>query len=390
MNNTSPDMDAAGAGVAGSDAGGAAMVAGGGGVGGQGADERFLAATAEMKSLFDVRRLMFILVNIILPGVVMGATDCISGSSYPPELAWFPRHVLLLSGAAITVTGLFVGLILMRCHLGLVIHSAKARYAMEGVISSHGINWLGVTANFIILVGLAAGAGLAMALAPLAARFALPIWLAPAAGAGVPPLLLLFLLMNHARGNRVVNKLRGGWTGGAVADGAQEGWARMSMDAANQDMAVVVTMAAALFTGFFAAMTSFGSIAPDLATDISPDLLRRHGVSATAAYLVISLLLSARMVARLRIAIAAASDRLAVLRQEVDNPWRFRFLERTFLLFLFVLTLTAGALAILLRSVGVAALPAAGAATGAVLLGVIWYPLTLARGRRKYAAKNWL
>jgi hypothetical protein len=147
-------------------------------------------------------------------------------------------------------------------------------------------------------------------------------------------------------------------------------------------VAVVVTMAAALFTGFFAAMANVGSIPGTLAAGIATDPLKRWCVPALSGYLTVSILLSVRMVLRLRGGIADHSLALARLRAEPDDPWRFNPIERTFLLFLLVLMLLGASAVILVWSVGGRA-PALVAGGAVVLLGVLRYRQFLGNGRRK-------
>ena len=83
-------------------------------------------------------------------------------------------------------------------------------------------------------------------------------------------------------------------------------------------------------------MTNVGGIPAELTMDIDPDLVWRFGVPFLASWLVLSMLLSARMVVRLRLALAEHAQALAALRDEPDDPWRFRPTERTYVLFLLV------------------------------------------------------
>ena len=82
------------------------------------------AATHEIESNTDVRRLMFVVVNIVLPCGAMAVAACLSGSDYPPALAWLPGRVVLVSGLLL-LTGTIVAVVLMRCHYGMVVNSAK-------------------------------------------------------------------------------------------------------------------------------------------------------------------------------------------------------------------------------------------------------------------------
>jgi hypothetical protein len=147
-------------------------------------------------------------------------------------------------------------------------------------------------------------------------------------------------------------------------------------------------MAAALFAGIFNAVTNVGGIAEGLDTIPSASSIVRHGVVALTGFALVSLLLSARMVVRLRLALASSSAGLARLRGETDDPYRFHL----FLLFLLLQLFTSASAVILAWSLWDRT---AGASAGAVtfLAGAIWYGWCLFReGSRseRYAGSRFI
>ena len=59
------------------------------------------AAMNEVHSNLDVRRLMIVIVNVLLPAATMAAVTALAGHDLPPQLAWLPRHVLWLVGVRV-------------------------------------------------------------------------------------------------------------------------------------------------------------------------------------------------------------------------------------------------------------------------------------------------
>ncbi|MFQ5507329.1 MAG: hypothetical protein ACE5F1_21390, partial [Planctomycetota bacterium] len=267
-------------------------------------------------------------------------------------------------------------IILTRCHFGLVVNGTKMLKVVSGELRLAGLNWLGVTTNFVILTSLSAAGGMWLCVASFGWSEAAGI-----AGLAVLVLLPMFLGLNHRRANRLCRKLDASWNHGSVSMELREKHTQLSLDATASDISVIVTMAAALFAGFFNAMTNLGGIPPSLVIDLPVSLVKRMGVPICSGYLALSLVLSARMVLRLRLALAEHAARLAELRQEPDDPWGFKILERSFLLYLLVCVLACASLAIFGWSV-------AGMWTGlgsALLLlafGLHWYPRQLRKAGR--------
>jgi len=335
----------------------------------------FRAATKEIESNLDVRRLMFVVVNVMLPGGVVAVADCLSHENYPEAMAWLPRHVMLLAGLVFVVVGTIVAVVLSRCHFGMVVNGAKLARVRTGRVELHGLNWLGVTTNFVVLAGLAAGAGLGLTL--LSFGWTTWAWIGALA---LFVLLPLVLRVQHLGANDLVRRLAGHWQHDELPAEVREEHVQMSLDSTSADVTVIVTMAAALFSAFLAAMANFGGVADSHALPVDPQTLRTWATPALAAYLTAFLLLSGRMVVRLRLALAEHSAALAALRDEPDDPWRFNPLERTFLLFLIVDALAGLALALVLWSV-LGGLVAGVAGAALVVTGAVWYRVVLAGAR---------
>jgi hypothetical protein len=340
-------------------------------------DQDFEAALHEVESNLDVRRLTFVLGNILVPAMVMAMSDAMAGTEYPPEIAWLPRNILWLVGGVLAIGGVLVSAILARCHFGLVVNGSKMRKVTTGAEEISPLNWLGVTTNFTALTALSSGAGLALTILAIAEPR-----IAVIAGAVLVVLLVLWLRATHWRANRLCRRLYPSWQQGAVRLSLREEHARKSLDATTADISVIVTMAAALFAGAFSAMTNIGGIPDSLELGLATRDLKAHGLAALSGYTLLSLLLSARMVVRLRIALGDHSATLARLRNEPDEPFAFRWTERTFLLFL-VVELLAATCAVIFAWTLVD--ERAGRIFGGVVIvtGVIGYVLRLgwARGR---------
>jgi hypothetical protein len=138
----------------------------------------------------------------------------------------------------------------------------------------------------------------------------------------------------------------------------------------------------ALFAGVFNALTNLGAIPDSLLVTPPPATLKGFGPAVLTTFLLVSLLLSCRILVRLRLAFGEHSRKLAGLRGETDRTamvWRPQ--ERSYLLYAIVLALAVAA-AVMLgwervgRTVGLIA-------GGALLLaGAIWYPIVLRLARR--------
>ncbi|MCA8955084.1 MAG: hypothetical protein KDC87_03365 [Planctomycetes bacterium] len=340
------------------------------------AAQDFRAAVREFRSNVEVRRLMFVVANVLVPALVMAAADAMSGADYPPELAFVPRRILSLTGGIAALSGLLIGLVLARCHMGMVIQGNKLAKVLHGRLELAPVNLLGVTPNFLLLTGISAAGGLCLA----CIAWGLAWWLSALLGAALLVVLMAMLLRDHRRALATARRLDAAWTHAPIAIELREQHATDSLEDTTADIAVVVTMAAALFAGAFNALTNVGGIADQLVLEIPPHTLKRVAVPTLAWFMVVSLLLSCRMVVRLRIALAQHSSTLAGLRQEPDDPWRFKPLERTFLLYGIVLVLACASGGIAGRSLGSGV--AAWVATGALAMaGLCWYPFALRLAR---------
>ena len=336
----------------------------------------FRAAMREVHTNVEVRRLMFVVVNVLVPTLLMAGADTLSGGSYPPELAWLPANILWIVGILGGAGALLVALVLGRCHAGMVINGSKLQKVTKGQVQLSKLNWLGVTTNLVALAALSAAGGVAL----LLATSGQPVSTVASASAAALLLPLAALQWFHARANRTVRHLEASWNHGDVPSALREEHATTSLDDTTADIAVVVTMVVALFAGAFNALTNLGAIPGDVPIAVPVARLQAVGAPALAGFLVLSIALSLRMVVRLRIALAQHASTLAVLRGEHDEPWRFRPIERTFLLYAIALLLCGASALILGWNLGgrVAGLATAG---GVLLVGSLYYPIVLAGAR---------
>jgi hypothetical protein len=325
---------------------------------------------------------MFVISNILIPALSIAMLDTLTGSYYPDQLRWLPMYILPISGAVLALSGILITAILTRCHFGLVVNGNKMEQVISGRMKLAGLNWLGVTTNFVALTALYASAGLSLLLASYR-----PDYWALAAGLILFVALMLYLRINHALANRLSTKLADCWQPGEVSVRYREEHARESLEATSSDISVIVVMAIALFSGMFNCMTNIGSISPDLPLFLPVDIIKAWGIPLLSSFTIVSLLLSGRMVVRLRIALAQHSQQLAELRNEPDDPWQFRLQERTYLLFALLHLLTGASTVILVWTLS-------GLQWGLLagllllLLGLIWYPLRLLLTRQKPALRS--
>ncbi|MEM7201959.1 MAG: hypothetical protein AAF628_16955 [Planctomycetota bacterium] len=340
----------------------------------------FGAALHEVESNLEVRRLMFVLSNVLVPACLLALSDGLTGTAYPPALRWLPEHLLPLVGGILMIAGVLVTGILTRCHFGLVVNGSKMAKVTTGVLRAQPLYWLGVTANFVALTALSAAGGASLLVAGLGAPLAAAI-----TGPVLFLLCLIYLRWNHGRANRLCARLTEQWQAGTVAAALREEHARKSLDATTADISVIVVMAAALFAGAFNSMTNVGGLTDALTLTPAAATLRAHGVAALSGFALVSLLLSARMVVRLRIALAEHSQTLAALRGEADQPWRFRLHERTYLLFGIVHLLSVAAAVILAWDLGGVRV-GLGVGGGLLIAGLVWYPWALWRAGRRQRA----
>jgi hypothetical protein len=339
----------------------------------------FAAALHEIESNVDVRRLMVVVIHVLVPGMAMVLVNTTTGASYPAQLAWLPHHVLWIVGIVLAIGGLVTSVILARCHFGMVVNGAKMQKVDRGEFRPTGLNWLGVTTNFLAINGLTAAAGTALVGLAFGAPF-----LGAVAGIVLFALMLVILRVQHTRANALCGRLAPSWQRGGIPLSLREEHLRKSLDATAADVAVVVTMAAALFTGTFDAMANVGALSREVLPGVAVGMLQTGAMTALSCFSLVSLLLSARIVVRLRIAVAEHSERLASLRGEQDEPWRFRLTERTFLLFVLVMLLASAMALVAGWTIGGAwgggdTGPLVGGVLAAALAlaGLVWYPLQL-------------
>ncbi|MFK7739764.1 MAG: hypothetical protein AB8H80_05525 [Planctomycetota bacterium] len=340
----------------------------------------FAAAMHEVENNLEVRRLMVVLSNVLTPACVMAVTDAMSGASPSAALAWLPPLVLPICGALLLATGILVTGVVSRCHFGLVVNGTKIRKVQTGELALRSLNWLGVATNFLLLTALSTALGAAGLVA--AFDFGHGMWTWLAAGAAFV-LVLSWLPISHMRANSLCRRLDDSWQHTSVSSTLRAEHARKSLDGTNADIAVVVVMAVALFAGVFNSLTNVGAIPDQLAVTPPPGTLKVWLPPVLLVFVLGSLLLSCRILVRLRLAFGEHSQTLAELRNEQDPTamvWRPQ--ERTYLLYAIVLMLAVAAALMLgyqLHGRG-AGLIAGGSM---LLLGVFWYPLMLRLARRR-------
>ena len=337
----------------------------------------FAAAMHEVENNLEVRRLMVVLANVLTPACVMAVTDSMSGAAPTPSLAWLPPIVMPICGGLLLATGFLVTGVVSRCHFGLVLNGTKMKKVETGQLELRPLNWLGVTTNFLLLNAVSAALGALM----LLASFGFESWAWVGAGA-VFALVMGWLPISHVRANRRCRELDQHWTHAEPTTALRIQHGRKSLDSTTADISVVVVMAVALFAGVFNSLTNLGAISDDLAVTPGPGVLKDWAPAILTSFVLVSLLVSCRILVRLRLAFGSHSSRLAALRGESDRTalvWRPQ--ERTYLLYAIVLALAVAA-AVMLgweragRTVGLIA------GGGVLLAGAIWYPAVLKLARR--------
>ncbi|MGE0145174.1 MAG: hypothetical protein AB7I19_18510 [Planctomycetota bacterium] len=343
------------------------------------ADIDYAAAMHEFDSNVGVRRLMLVLTNVLTPAMVMAVGDCLTGASPLEALAWLPRMIVPFTAALLLLAGVLVTGIVVRCHFGLVINGTKLKKVEKGVLVLGRLNWLGVTTNFVVLTAMTAALG-AMG---LAVGLQQPAYVVGGGGGTVAVALFAWLWLTHQKANRRCKQLDVDWQAGPPSTTLRAEHARKSLEAAAADISVVVVMAVALFAGFFNAIANLGAVPLDLAVVPTPESIHRHGAFVLLVFLLISMLLSLRILLRLRLAFGEFSIELAELRKESDDTaMKWKLVERTYLLYAIVLLLVVASAFMLgyeRRDLDLGLLLGGVTAVG----GAAWYPLTLARERRR-------
>tara|TARA_R110002072_G_scaffold269796_3_gene429160 strand:- start:22889 stop:23920 length:1032 start_codon:yes stop_codon:yes gene_type:complete len=340
-------------------------------------DVDFGAAMHEVENNLEVRRLMVVLANVLTPACVMAITDSLSGADMSESLAWLPPLIMPLTGGLLLATGFLVTGVVARCHFGLVLNGTKMRKVETGELKLNPLNWLGVTTNFLVLTALSSALGTICLMAGLGLG-----WWAWIGGAATMFVVMLWLPISHVRANRRCKELDQHWQHGPVTKELRAEHSRKALDNTTADISVVVVMAVALFAGVFNALTNLGAIADDLAVVPATTTTKALAPVILTSFLLLSLLLSCRILVRLRLAFGQHSHRLATLRDEQDRTamiWRPQ--ERTYLLYGIVLML-AIASAVMLgyeRADSTVAMIAGGAT---LIAGAVWYPLVLRFARR--------
>ena len=89
------------------------------------AEQDFRAALHEIESNLEVRRLMIIVINVLVPALTMAMVAALGGVDLPPALRWLPENVIWITGGVLLIAGIVTSLILARCHFGMVVNGAK-------------------------------------------------------------------------------------------------------------------------------------------------------------------------------------------------------------------------------------------------------------------------
>ena len=63
------------------------------------AAQDFRAATNEVRSNIEVRRLMLVISQVLVPALAMAMTDAMTGLYYTDSIAWLPEHIFAIVGA---------------------------------------------------------------------------------------------------------------------------------------------------------------------------------------------------------------------------------------------------------------------------------------------------
>lgn len=341
-------------------------------------DVDFEAAMHEVENNLEVRRLMVVLANVLTPACVMAVSDSLSGADLSESLAWLPPLIMPLSGGLLLATGFLVTGVVARCHFGLVLNGTKMRKVETGELQLRPLNWLGVTTNFLVLTALSSALGTICLMAGLGLG-----WWSWIGGATTLVLVMLWLPISHLRANRRCRSLEQHWQHGPVKQELRAEHSRKALDNTTADISVVVVMAVALFAGVFNSLTNLGAIPDDLDVLPSPATTKAVGPAILTSFLLLSLLLSCRILVRLRLAFGYHAQKLASLRDEEDRTamiWRPQ--ERTYLLYGIVLMLAiASAIMLGYERAGAAVGMIAGAVT--LVAGAAWYPIVLRVARRK-------
>ena len=146
--------------------------------------------------------------------------------------------------------------------------------------------------------------------------------------------LPMFLFINHSRANKLCSKLHNNWEKSDIPKNLLMKHKKNSLSATNEDIAVIAAMSAALFIGFFSAASNVAGIPVNLALDIPAVDIKANAVTWLSGFVVILILFSSMMIARLRLAVAQFSKDIAEINGDEDNSYSFSALEKTFVLYL--------------------------------------------------------
>ena len=112
------------------------------------------------------------------------------------------------------------------------------------------------------------------------------------------------------------------WEPGEVSLKMREKHKLVSLEATNDDISIIAAMSAAVFIGFYSALSNISGINPTLLLDLPVDVIKNPGISWLTGFICILILFSSMMIARLRLAIGKFSVEIAELHVETEKEDR--------------------------------------------------------------------
>lgn len=258
-------------------------------------------------SALEQRRLAFVVSNLIVPSTAVACVTSAIGTRYGTELAWVPRLVVLGALAMLVVSNLIISLIVMKCHASLVLNGQQMLAMTRGTYEPRALNLGGVSFAFYIISTLWTLLGL-VALLRMAGVEKLGFVVIPVLVLG--SLMLYAFLRKHelatGDGEKAFDAIRDAVSSDELASYASneklELHAEDSLRATALDLAVVVSMAAALFVGSLTCLANVGGLNSSL-QHVDTALLGRLVFPWMQLGTAVSVLLSANMLIRLKLAL---------------------------------------------------------------------------------------
>ena len=335
------------------------------------ADDEYFGAITEIQRNLKERRLMFTILNILLPGILLGLGDMLSGADYPAHLSWILRHSIILAAGFLFTIAMIISFIIMRCHFGLVINGTKLGKIHTGSLNISRLSFRSIALNFVFVNSIIAGA-----CALLVCRIVDLRWFGIAFASGTILVLMILFYINHKKASIKCRKLDKFWEPGEVSLKMLEKHKLVSLEATNDDISIIAAMSAAVFIGFYSALSNISGINPTLQLDLPVDIIKNPGISWLTGFICILILFSSLMIARLRLAIGKFSVEIAELHGETDDAYRFKVYEKTFLLYMITIFLAACTLTIFIWTIWDVG-PAIIFAGGLIVLSILFYWLNL-------------